>query len=115
MKFAFTAYGCEFVRVINVAGGGLMNGNAYATIEINYTNADLDEVKSVYYCEYGRNPSRNKIGDDIEWGEDDDFNVLNDGEVVDCNGDKIEDEEEEEEEEDTEDIYSSNDEEEDSN
>ena len=42
-----------------VAGGGMMNGNAYATIELK------DGI--YYYCEYGKNPSRREVGSKIIW------------------------------------------------
>jgi len=42
-----------------VAGGGMMNGNAYATIELK------DGI--YYYCEYGKNPSRQSVGSKIIW------------------------------------------------
>tara|TARA_R110000764_G_scaffold84853_8_gene165516 strand:- start:293 stop:820 length:528 start_codon:yes stop_codon:yes gene_type:complete len=43
-----------------VAGGGMMNGNAYATIEL--------KDGTYYYCEYGKNPSRVElIGNKIIW------------------------------------------------
>ena len=81
----FTAYTCEqiYMKRINVAGGGLGNGNAYAVIEILYKDECMEEVNSVWYKEYGINPISEKIGDDIEWGEDDTFKVLKNGEYVD--------------------------------
>ena len=45
-----------------VAGGGLQNGNAYATIEL--------KNKMYYYCEYGKNSSRSFVGDKIVWSDE---------------------------------------------
>ena len=66
-----------------VAGGGLGNGNAYAEIQIIYEDTDMEEITDVYYEEFGKNPYRKCIGDDIEWGEGDNFKVLDDGKYVD--------------------------------
>ena len=95
----YTAYSCEniYMKRINVAGGGLSNGNAYAVIEILYNDEDMNEVDGVWYKEFGRNPISKHIGDDVEWGDDDTFKVLLDGVYVD-DEDKEEEEEEEEEE-----------------
>lgn len=92
----YTAYECETLTMkrIQVAGGGMSNGNAYAIIEIIYTNEFMDEVDSVWYKEFGKNPISKRIGNDVEWSDDNDsFKVLEDGEYVD-----EEDKEEEEEE-----------------
>ena len=64
--------------VIMVAGGGMMNGNAYANIEGEWkTEEDYEngEDGEIYYCEYGSNPSRQCVGTRIIWGEDDNFNI----------------------------------------
>lgn len=99
----FRAYSVRYTQVINVAGGGLGNGNAYANIEIDYKDSDMNEISKVYYAEYGRNPSRELIGVDIEWGEGDDFNVLDkDGKVVNSSGQQLVDDTEDEDEEDEE-------------
>tara|TARA_R110002167_G_C12233072_1_gene610047 strand:- start:29 stop:322 length:294 start_codon:yes stop_codon:yes gene_type:complete len=45
-----------------VAGGGMMNGNAYATVELK------DEC--YYYCEYGQHPYSKLIGNRIEWSDE---------------------------------------------
>ena len=45
-----------------VAGGGMMNGNAYATVELK------DGI--YYYCEYGQNASRQAVGNTIVWGDE---------------------------------------------
>ena len=81
----YTAYSHEmiFMETINVAGGGLGNGNTHAEIHIHYTDADMDQVKNVYYTEYGLCHYRKRIGDDVEWGEVDTFKILLDGRYVD--------------------------------
>jgi len=45
-----------------VAGGGMMNGNAYATIEL--------KEGIYYYCEYGKNASRQAVGNKIVWSDE---------------------------------------------
>ena len=45
-----------------VAGGGLGNGNAYATVEL--------KDKFYWYCEYGGHPNRKKIGTKIVWSDE---------------------------------------------
>jgi hypothetical protein len=66
----YTAYGASTKTITSytVAGGGLMNGNAYATVE------DDGEGK-VYYCEYGKSPSRELIGTHIVFRTGDTFDV----------------------------------------
>lgn len=63
-EYQYTNYGIEptprfGTLSYQVAGGGLMNGNAYATVE-------LKEGK-YYYCEYGANPCRDLLGTTIKW------------------------------------------------
>ena len=96
----YTAYSSEdiIMKRINVAGGGLNNGNAYAEVQIIYMDKDMEEINSVFYEEFGKNPFRKYIGDDIEWVEEYNFKVLNDGKYVDSS-DEEEDEEEDEDEE----------------
>jgi hypothetical protein len=94
----FTAYNCEHIykKRIMVAGGGMGNGNTYAVVEIFYNDEQMEEVDSVWYKEFGDNPINKRIGNEVEWGDDDDtFKILEDGEYV-----EDEDKEEEEEEED---------------
>ena len=83
----YTAYNLEHHKTIVVAGGGLGNGNAYAEIDIKYKEVEggcwFENIIAVYYKEYGNNPICRLIGDDIEWGEDDTFKVLDDGKYVD--------------------------------
>ena len=95
----YTAYSCEqiYMKRINVAGGGLSNGNVYAIIEILYTDEQMEEVDGVWYKEFGKNPISKRIGNEVEWCEDDTFKILEDGEYVD---DVDREEEEEEDEED---------------
>ena len=45
-----------------VAGGGMMNGNAYATVE--------KKDGKYYYCEYGPSPYRKYIGNAIIWSDE---------------------------------------------
>jgi len=95
----FDMHGCEhlYMKRIMVAGGGIGNGNAYADVEIIYKDEEMLEVDSVWYIEYGDNPIRKRIGNQVEWGEYT-FKILEDGEYV-----EEEDKEEEEEEEEQED------------
>ena len=87
-------HGCEhlYMKRIMVAGGGIGNGNAYADVEIIYKDEEMLEVDSVWYIEYGDNPIRKRIGNQVEWGEYT-FKILEDGEYV-----EEEDKEEEEQE-----------------
>ena len=66
-EYEYTNYGTQkeprFGKVsYQVAGGGMMNGNAYATIEI--------KEGIYYYCEYGKNASRQAVGDKIVWSDE---------------------------------------------
>jgi hypothetical protein len=104
----FTAYSCEqiYMKRINVAGGGLSNGNAYAVIEILYNDEQMEEVDGVWYKEFGKNPISERIGNEVEWCEDGNtFKILEDGEYVE-DEDKEEEDEDKEEEED-EDVINS--------
>jgi hypothetical protein len=83
----FTAYSLEHYKIINVAGGGLSNGNAYAEIDIKYKEDEsgcwFENIIAVYYKEYGKYPICRLIGDDIEWDDEPDtFKVLKDGKYV---------------------------------
>jgi hypothetical protein len=103
---SFTAYGSKIkhTQVINVAGGGVSDKVDSINIEIEYKDAEMNEVEAVYYAvyaRYGLNPTREKIGVDIRWEEDDRFVVLDeDGKKTKALGDDSSDEEEEEEEKD---------------
>jgi len=79
-EYEYTAYGSVklYKVVINVAGGGLMNGNAYANIEGEWkTEDDFNdgEEGEIYYCEYGSYPSKRCVGTRIVWGDEDKFNI----------------------------------------
>jgi hypothetical protein len=101
----FIAYGSKnvYTKRIQVAGGGLGNGNSYAVVEIQYLEEFGGEVDGIYYQEYGGLSSREYIGDEIEWGEDDTFKIKRDGEYIDGEDREEEEDEEEEEEEEEED------------
>ena len=87
------------MKRITVAGGGLGNGNAYAVVEILYTDEEMEDVDSVWYKEFGNNPISKRIGNGVKWGEYDTFKILEDGKYV----DDSDEEEEEEDKTDTED------------
>ena len=53
-----------------VAGGGLMNGNAYATVEFIPKGKSKRYSDQYYRCEYGNNPKREYIGDTIVWSDE---------------------------------------------
>ena len=91
----FDMHGCEhlYMKRIMVAGGGIGNGNAYADVEIIYKDEEMLEVDSVWYIEYGDNPIRKRIGNQVEWCEYNTFKILENGEYV-----EEEDKEEEEQE-----------------
>lgn len=80
--YDYSAYAVEksYIVKLLVAGGGLMNGNAYREIEIHYKNKEewenCEEAEKIYFCEYGKNPKRKLLEyKNIEWGEDDNFNL----------------------------------------
>ena len=57
-EFEYNNYNCDkTLDVIQVAGGGLGNGNAYATIE--------KQNDKYYYCEYGKNAYKKYVGNKI--------------------------------------------------
>ncbi len=85
-EYDFCGYGLdkEYVVKITVSGGGMMNGNAYATVECiykseeDYENDPQDVPLGIYYCEYGKNPIREYRGNTIEFADDGDrFNIKN--------------------------------------
>ena len=55
-------YGTQEDGSVMVAGGGMMNGNAYATVE--------KRNDKYYYCEFGKCPFNIYIGDIIDWSEE---------------------------------------------
>jgi hypothetical protein len=66
-EYEYTNYGTEKeprfgTLSYQVAGGGMMNGNAYATIEL--------KNKIYYYCEYGQYASRQAVGNKIVWSDE---------------------------------------------
>ena len=93
----FTAYGCtiKFIKQIDVSSN--------ETIEIEYEDADMCEIKAVYSITYSipAGTRRIWIGDDIEQDEDepDNFKVLNGGENIHYESDTEEEEDEEDNEE----------------
>ena len=92
-------YGTEILTIqrIMVAGGGMMNGNAYANVEIHYSSADMEEIDSIWYKEFGKNPICRYIGDEVEWDDEGyTFKVKKDGRYVDSEDEEEESEEEEE-------------------
>jgi len=54
-------YGKQKNGAFLVAGGGLGNGNAYATIEKRFDK--------YYYCEYGQYPYSQYVGNRLVWIE----------------------------------------------
>ena len=67
-------YGTQKDGSFMVAGGGLGNGNAYAQVEL--------ENDKYYYREYGKNPFRKYIGDEIVWLEDGNFRIFERDELI---------------------------------
>ena len=71
-EFEYNNYNCDkTLDVIQVAGGGLGNGNAYATIE--------KQNDKYYYCEYGKNAYKKYVGNKIVYDKKDyeyNFNVI---------------------------------------
>jgi hypothetical protein len=54
-------YGTQENGAFLVAGGGLGNGNAYATIEKRFDK--------YYYCEYGKYAYSRYVGENLKWIE----------------------------------------------
>ena len=78
----FNVYGCKkmYKIVITVAGGGMGNGNAYATVEGEWESEedfnDGDDGE-IYYCEYGNNPVRDYRGSQLKFNEEGtSFNIV---------------------------------------
>ena len=61
-EYEYYNYGTQEDGSFMVAGGGMMNGNAYATVE----NRD----DKYYYCEYGKCLVNKYIGDTIDWSDE---------------------------------------------
>ena len=72
IEWEYCNYNCDkSLDVITVAGGGMMNGNAYATIEKEYGK--------YYYCEYGQYPVKQYVGNKIIYDTEDyeyNFNIV---------------------------------------
>ena len=67
--YEYTAYGYDEEYGINVAGGGLGNGNACAYVK--------EKNNEYWYYEYGKYPTSWKIGSEIDWDEEGySFNIL---------------------------------------
>ena len=62
----YTAYGSKKVYMMKISIGR----EEYEEIEIEYADADMKEIINVYHVVYGKNPSRRRIGSDVEWGWD---------------------------------------------
>ena len=104
----FTAYNLEHHKTILVSGGGydnILDPSLYshAEIDIEYKEVEgenwFENIIAVYYKEYGTNDWYVKstfIGNDIEWGENDNFRVLYNGRYVDKFGNETYEEDEEE-------------------
>jgi len=58
---------------IQVAGGGMSNGNAYACIEAEWaTEEDFNDGADgeIFYCEYGDKPIREYRGSQLKFNEE---------------------------------------------
>ena len=78
-QYSCCSYKCSYIMTINVAGGGMMNGNAYADLEFHYkTEEDFisnpDEPDKIYYCEYGKNPVRDLLDETTIVWDDEGYN-----------------------------------------
>jgi len=74
-EYEFESYGIKRIYkvIIQVAGGGMMNGNTYATVEGEWENEDdfvHGEDGEIHYCEYGPNPKREWRGVRIRYSDD---------------------------------------------
>ena len=74
-EYEFNIYGFNKVYkiVMQVAGGGMGNGNAYATIEGEWACEDdfnNGEDGKIYYCEYGPNPKRDYRGNRLIFNDE---------------------------------------------
>ena len=78
----FNVYGCKkmYKIVITVAGGGMGNGNAYATVEGEWDSEEDfndDNDGEIYYCEYGNNPVKDYRGSQLKFNEEGtSFNIV---------------------------------------
>jgi len=74
-EYEFISYGIKRIYkvIIQVAGGGMGNGNAYATVEGEWDCEDdfvNGEDGEIHYCEYGNNPVREWRGVRIRYSDD---------------------------------------------
>jgi len=74
-EYEFYDYGFNKVYkvVIQVAGGGMMNGNAYATVEGEWACEDdfnNGEDGEIYYCEYGSYPKKDYRGNRLIFSDE---------------------------------------------
>lgn len=74
-EYEFYDYGVRKVYkvVIQVAGGGMMNGNAYATVEGDWDCEDdfvNGEDGEIYYCEYGKYPKKDYRGNRLIFSDE---------------------------------------------
>jgi hypothetical protein len=61
-EYEYQNYGTQPDGSYMVAGGGMMNGNSYATVE--------KKDGKYYYCEYGKFANRKYIGNTIIWSDE---------------------------------------------
>ena len=81
-----TEYGCYnitsgYIVKITTAGGGMMNGNAYAELELHFENEgeweNYEEANAIYYVEHGKNASRELLDETFyKFKEDEDTIIL---------------------------------------
>ena len=91
---SYTAYGCvtKFIKQIDVSSN--------ETIEIEFKDADMCDVKAVYSITHGVSGYTRWIGDEIDWGDEPDkFKVLNGGVNILCESDDEEEDDSDDEEE----------------
>lgn len=72
-EFYDCGFGKVYKVVITVAGGGMRNGNAYATVEGEWACEDdfnNGEDGEIYYCEYGPNPKRDYRGNRLIFNDE---------------------------------------------
>ena len=74
-EYEFTDYGFKkmYKIIIQVAGGGMSNGNAYACIECEWASEEEcnnGEDGEIFYCEYGNNPVRDYRGSQLKFNEE---------------------------------------------
>jgi hypothetical protein len=75
MVFTACKYEHIYMARMMVAGDGI--------VEILYKDACMCEVDSVWYKEVGDNPICKRIGNEVEWCENDTFKILENGCYID--------------------------------